>query len=113
MVETRDVITILIAIIGSGGFWTALQYHWQRRDDRRLKSEQACSTERKAMLALLHDRIYASTTEIIERGEVTVEELDNLGYLYRPYKALGGNGTGEKLIKDVAKLPVRKEKNHD
>ena len=109
MIETRDVITILIAIIGSGGLWSFIQYRLQQRDLRKMHDSTADTIERKALLAILHDRIYASATEILEHEYVTVEELDNLKYLYRPYQALGGNGTGEKLMSDVKNLPIRKE----
>ena len=33
----------------------------------------------------------------ISRGYCTVGDRDNLEYMFKPYKALGGNGTGEEL----------------
>lgn len=60
-----------------------------------------------ASLALLHDKIYRYCTEYIEQNRVSVEDLENLGHLYRAYKALGGNGTGEALYKRVQALPIK------
>ena len=34
-------------------------------------------------------------------------------FLYRPYKALGGNGTGEDLYHTVEKLPYQEQKEEE
>lgn len=60
-----------------------------------------------AMKALAHDKIYKLTDEYIDRGWVTLDELDNLEYLYTAYRELGGNGTGEKRYNRVQALPIR------
>lgn len=60
-----------------------------------------------AMKAISHDKIYKLTEEYIDRGYVTLDELDNLEYLYTAYSNLGGNGTGEKRYNRVQALPVR------
>jgi hypothetical protein len=41
----------------------------------------------------------------IARGWASLDDRENLEYLYKPYKALGGNGTGENLYQAVQKLP--------
>ena len=46
----------------------------------------------------------------IARGWASLEDRENLEYLYRPYKALGGNGTGETLYHTVEKLPYQEQK---
>ena len=33
------------------------------------------------------------------------KDLDD--YLFKPYIALGGNGSAEKMMKEVSKLPIR------
>lgn len=58
-------------------------------------------------LALSHDKLYTYCTTYIERGYVTVNELDNLDYLFNSYKGLGGNGTGEHLYNEVKKLKIK------
>jgi len=60
-----------------------------------------------AMKAISHDKIYKLTDEYIDRGWVTLDELDNLEYLYTAYRTLGGNGTGEKRYNRVQALPVK------
>lgn len=64
-----------------------------------------------SMKALSHDKIYKLTEEYIDRGWVSLDELDNLEYLYTAYRELGGNGTGEKRYNRVQALPVKKSPN--
>ena len=65
---------------------------------KRLKTEvvknQAINA---AVLALLHDRLYQACQFDLGRGYCTVGDRDNLEYMFKPYKLLGGNGTGEEL----------------
>ena len=65
---------------------------------KRLKTEVVKSQAiNAAVLALLHDRLYQACQFYISRGYCTVGDRDNLEYMFKPYKALGGNGTGEEL----------------
>lgn len=61
---------------------------------------------REGMVAMLHDRLYSLCTEYISKGEITVEELSNLEYLYRSYHDLGGNGTGTELYNRCKSLKI-------
>ena len=54
-----------------------------------------------------HDRVIYLGGRYIQRGGITKDEYENLyDYIYLPYKALGGNGTAEKVMKDVDNLPI-------
>lgn len=68
--------------------------------------EREAGLRRDASLASLHDRIYSFCTRIINRGNATIKELDNLEYLWQAYSGLGGNGTGELLVNKVKELPI-------
>ena len=69
--------------------------------------------ERKSDYAMMmrglgHDRICYLGECYIKRGCITRDEYENLvDYLYIPYKRLGGNGTAEKVIKEVKQLPLK------
>lgn len=92
------LITALVSIAASSGFWAYIQSKSTRN-----------SAEQKMVLGLGHDRIVCLCMKYIQRGWVSSEEYENLhDYLYKPYVALGGNGTTKKLMEDVAKLPVKK-----
>ena len=66
-----------------------------------------------ANVAILHNEIYKQCTYFISQGEISVDDLDNLDYLWRGYHGLGGNGTGELLYNRVKELPIRGGKNSE
>lgn len=62
------------------------------------------------LLGLGHVKIIETCEKYIVRGYIRQDEYDSLyNYLYLPYKELGGNGTAERMINEVKKLPIRKE----
>lgn len=100
VLQTNAIITIVAAIFASTGFWAFLTYLVQRKDTKD-------SAESQMLKGLGHDRICYLGESYIKRGYITKDEYENLhDYLYMPYKKLGGNGTAEKIIKDVNNLPI-------
>lgn len=65
-----------------------------------------------ANVAILHNEIYKQCTYFIEQGEISVDDLDNLEYLWDGYHGLGGNGTGELLYNRVRTLPLKGGEAH-
>lgn len=63
----------------------------------------------EGVLALLHDRLYQACQYYIKLGHCPIDGRDNLEYMFRPYKALGGNGTGEELYNRCLALPYEPE----
>lgn len=61
---------------------------------------------KSALVALLHDRLYFACQEYIKVGEITIDDLDNLGMMYEIYHSLGGNGTGTNLYNRCCKLKI-------
>jgi len=77
-----------------------------KEKNKRLEAD--AELNKRAQLALLHDRIYQMCTFLLHRGYTTIEDLENLKYLFDPYKEQGGNGTASTLVLKVKELPVRK-----
>lgn len=97
------LITALVSIAASSGFWAYIQARSTRN-----------SAEQKMVLGLGHDRIIYLCMKYLQRGWISNEEYENLhDYLYKPYLALGGNGTAQKLMEDVSKLQVKKMEAHE
>lgn len=93
------IITIVCAIFASTGFWALVTKVLEKK-----------SASAKMLLGLGHDRIIAETNRYIERGYISSEEYENLyKYLYTPYKNLGGNGSAERNMELVKKLPTHIE----
>lgn len=89
-------VQIALAIFGATGFWTLVS-----------KAIDKKSASTKMLLGLGHDKVYELCLTYIKRGSITSDEYENLiKYLYEPYKALGGNGTAERLVVEVKKLPI-------
>ena len=100
---TTLVVGIVGAVFASTGFWAFLTYLMQRKDTK-------VSLEAQMLKGLGHDRICYLGECYVTRGYITKDEYENLhDYLYLPYKKLGGNGTAEKIMKEVEKLPLEKE----
>ena len=56
-----------------------------------------------AILAVLHDRLFAECQRVLSRDPcvVTEEELENLELMFKSYEELGGNGTIKKLMERI------------
>ena len=100
MSKADVMVTIFCAIFSSLGFWTFVNNVYQNHREKK-------SAERKALLGLLHETIVERSAEYMARQGITQQEYNDLHtYIYDPYKELGGNGTGEKLMEEVEKLPI-------
>ena len=93
----EDIFKDLLLILSSSSGTAIILYLIQRHDNKH-----------DLLIGLGHDRIFSLAGEYIKRGYITKDEYDNLNtYIYQPYKKRGGNGTGEKLMKEVERLPLR------
>ena len=90
------VVTIVCAVIASSGFWAFIQ---RKNENKDVKSQM--------LIGLAHDRIIFLGLRYIERGWISQDEYENLhDYLYKPYEKLGGNGSAQKVMIEVNKLPI-------
>lgn len=91
------IITIFGSVVATSGFWTYIQHRLDRKD-----------VQCEMLIGLGHDRIIYLGMCYIERGWLTQAEYENIrDYLYKPYSKMGGNGTAEKILKQVDSLPIR------
>ncbi len=103
MALVQMVVTIVTTAIASSGFWAFLQHRLDKND-----------ASKKLLTGIAHDRIMFLGMQYIQRGEVTADEYANLRvYLYEPYAQAGGNGTAAKIMHEVDKLPIVKERRTD
>lgn len=104
---SETVITIIVAVFASGGFWAFLQ-NWL------LNRSKAKSSEQKLILGLAFRQIIELCEYYIQRGYIDTEEYKEIyHYLFEPYQAMGGNGTAQRMINEVSALPIRKENHHE
>lgn len=93
---TEILLAIFASVTASGGLWTYLQ-----------KKDTIKGATTQLLLGLAHDRIIYLGMKYIEQGWVTKDEYEDfLHYLCEPYSKFGGNGIAEKVMKEVATLPI-------
>lgn len=97
---------IILAIIGSGALSAVISGVFALINNHNKKK----SNESKLLMGIAYSEIIAQAQKYISRGYITVDEYDELDrYFYQPYKNMGGNGTAEKLMKEVGNLPTERE----
>lgn len=95
------IASIVIAVFASTGFWSLLQAMYARFTTKK-------SAEQKLLLGIAFKDIVELCRQHLEDGYITHEEYKELHhYLYEPYKEMGGNGTVDKLMKEIDKLPMK------
>ena len=97
-------MTIIIAVVGSGGFWTLLQFLFTKLTEKK-------SATTRMLLGIGHERILEQCAFFKLRGYITPDEYADLErYLYKPYVQLGGNGAVEREMQRVRALPSENPK---
>ena len=93
----ETLTTIILAVFASTGFWsliTAVFNKWSSKQ----------SAETKLLLGVAHNLIFDKCEKYLKRGNITPEELEDLLYIYTPYKDSGGNGTAQLMVEQVRTL---------
>ena len=101
----NSITQIILAIFASSGFWALLNGILQSRRDKKTASIQKIQILESGVRGLLHDKLIEKCDYYIQKGGITEGEYRDLDeYIYQPYKALGGNGTGEEYLIRVREL---------
>jgi hypothetical protein len=98
-------INSFLMAIGLGGFLKIFHNIYKAVKGNKDQTENRFKRLEYANVAILHDKIYKQCSEFLEQGWISIDDLENLEYLWRGYRELGGNGTGETLYKKVLDLP--------
>lgn len=104
--RTEIIIALITSVFASTGLWSLISLSIQRRTNRK-------DNLTRLVLGLAHEKIITLSMKYIKRGNITKDEYDDLmKYLFSPYKDCGGNGTAERIIEEVKKLPIVEEVPH-
>ena len=97
-------VTVVCSVMASSGFWT----WFNNRNSHSEEKEMMAKTQAEMLVGLAHDRIVTKGMRYIDRGYITKEEYENMEtYLFKPYKKLGGNGSAQKIMEEINKLPIK------
>lgn len=89
------------AVLTGLGF--SVRFLWSKVKREHTEQEKI----KEGLMAILHDRLFQSCKHFICKGDISVDELKNIEYLYNGYAGLDGNGTGTELYNRVRGLPIR------
>jgi len=90
------LVTCIIAIFGSTGFWSWVQNKSKKKDD-----------VSKLIMGIGYSKIIDLCEKYLSDGSITAREFHELEhYLYEPYHNMGGNGTVQALFDQVKELPI-------
>lgn len=92
------LITVFSSVLASSGLWAYISKKLEKKD-----------VKTQMLIGLGHDRIIFLGMTYLERGWISQDEYENIhDYIYVPYKLMGGNGSAERVMKEVDKLPIKK-----
>lgn len=84
--------------------WATKKFSSQKKENNAMKD---------GIKAILHDRIWQAHHFYMEQGFCPLDDKKNIEYLYTPYAALGGNGTGKDAYEDIFSLPTTPQNNKE
>ena len=96
-----DAITILVAVLSSTALSQLITFFVTRHDNKKACKDKKIEDLTKGQVALLHNSIFKSAIEYLEKGQITTHEMDNLKVMYESYRNMGGNGTAKLLMEKV------------
>lgn len=93
----QAIIVSVASVVASSGFWAYLQ-----------RKDKAKTETTRLLMGLAYDKLTHLGLSYIERGWISKDEYEEYRkYLYEPYRDLGGNGVGERIMQEVSGLPLR------
>lgn len=109
------IISIIVAALGSSWIGILIQSKREKKSEIYKKIDEIekdvykhIEIVEKALTGVEYLGIKMSSKAILDRGYVTIEELEDLEKLmYEPYTAMGGNGVAKELFEEVKQLPHR------
>jgi hypothetical protein len=99
---TQIVLTSIASVSASSGFWAYL-----------MRKDSSKSATTRLLMGLGHDKLMERGEKFLDQGYVSRDEYEDYQkYLYEPYRALGGNGVAERIMKGVSELPIIGQSRH-
>ena len=96
----QETLTIIVAIIGSGGFGAFIPWLLGKIDNRRDPLHEGVKELLFCKLEALHQQM------VHDGGVCTVETKRTAERIYKAYSGLGGNGVGTEMRDDILKAHI-------
>lgn len=106
------ILTALCGAAGAAlvsGIFSVIMWRLNRKAAKEDKLSEELSSIKCGLRVLLYDRIKHLGEAYLDRGYITIEELEALTSMHQVYhNELGGNGFLDTLMKQVKNLPIKK-----
>ena len=104
------LVWMVTGSLGAFFMWVRRKLEIQKTEQEQQRKTIAAEQEaiREGLQAILHDRIYQAHRYYTRIGFCPLGDKKNIEYLFRPYAALGGNGTGKQAYDDIMNLPTER-----
>ena len=99
-----DTTAIIIAVISSGALSALISAIANLIGNAARKK----SVQNRALSMLLLRDIQLSGAEILQQTKIDADDFKQFEESYKIYKELGGNGYADKVMNEVARLPLSK-----
>lgn len=90
----ETILSIILAVFASGGFWTFLQTLFQAKSKKN-------KAERVLLLGLARSEIIRQGNELINNSPVSTNDYKEFSEFCDAYLVLGGNGGGRQKYEEV------------
>ena len=107
MTGTEIIVTIIAAVLGSGGLTTVVSIMVTRHYAKKDEAEHNKAASRFVLEALAHNAFFGDCEKLMSKDALTREELDNHNYLYKAYHSLGLNSTGDRMHEIILEKPLK------
>ena len=107
MTTSEIIVTIVVAVLGSGALTTLVSILVTRHYAKKDKVVEERNNFRFVMEALAHNAYFANCEKLMDKDVLTREELDNHNYLYKAYHSLGLNSTGDRMHEIILEKPIK------
>lgn len=105
MGRVAPILSALCAIVGALTGWIISARRSRSEREREIAKKQ--DAIREGVLALLRAQLVDAYEKYVVHGApLTVERRHEIDRAFAAYKALGGNGTIERLYAEICKLPT-------
>lgn len=95
--------TVIIAFFGVSIF-QIVKITTNKLISSQQESKKEMEAIKKGNITILHSLIYKECKKYINDGTISIQDYDDLTYLYKAYKNLGGNGVAEKMYNKITDL---------
>ena len=105
----KEILQIILTSSIVGALPAFITFLITRHDEKKKASDKRLEEISNICLGLAYDRIMHVGEGYLKRGSISIDEREDFRkYLWGPYHAAGGNGSGDAMMASIDALPISK-----